>query len=676
MLPIDLPAPPETVIVVTGRALPEPRADRLLDVVVITKDALRLAPTRRLDQLLKQASGVQLFRRSDSSSAQPTSQGITLRGLGGNAASRALVILDGVPQTDPFGGWINWPAFSTGGLAEVRVVRGGGSVGFGPGALAGAIDLTSADYLGLAAEVEGGSRGSAEARLNAGMRAGTGQVNLSIQAARGDGFNPIVRDQRGPVDRASPYRNASGRFRWVTPLDGSTELQANLAAFIDERERGLAFTDNRTRGVDGSLRLVGRGALPWVVLGYGQLRRFESGFASIDPARTTARRASLQDHVPGRAIGWSGELRPRLGSDLELRLGTDARFARGRSEELANYVSGSPTRRRISGGRTANAGVFGELGGSAGPLQLSGALRIDRWRISDGSRFERLLSTSAVLVDERFAPRTGWLPTARVAAGLDIGGGFAVRAAAYTGWRLPTLNELFRPFRAGSDATAANPELEPERLVGAETGLKWQQGPASFSVTAFVNRLQDPIANVTLGTGPGLFPGVGFVPSGGAFRKRLNLEAIVVRGVEASANWSRGPWSASLSSSFVDPRVVDSGPSATLDGLRPAQTPRFNAAVAGRWEQDGKAGSLVLRHVGSAFENDLNTARLPAALTLDGFAALPISQRVRLQFRAENLFDKRVTAGIGGNGVIERATPRTLWLGISLLRVEPGDTAR
>ena len=80
---------------------------------------------------------------------------------------------------------------------------------------------------------------------------------------------------------------------------------------------------------------------------------------------------------------------------------------------------------------------------------------------------------------------------------------------------MPTLNELFRPFRAGADATAANPDLDPERLAGAEAGIAYAKGPFTASLTGFVNRLKDAIANVTLGHGPGTFPGRGVRRAGG-----------------------------------------------------------------------------------------------------------------------------------------------------------------
>src|SRR5881397_1602621 len=112
------------------------------------------SPTHAFDQLLKDVPGVQLFRRSDSSSGHPTSQGVTLRALGGNASSRALLVLDGVPQADPFGGWVNWPAYDPSGLSGIRVVRGGGSVANGPGALAGTIEMVSRADTGVSGEID------------------------------------------------------------------------------------------------------------------------------------------------------------------------------------------------------------------------------------------------------------------------------------------------------------------------------------------------------------------------------------------------------------------------------------------------------------------------------------------------------------------------------------------
>jgi len=666
-VPDALPLPPpQAEIVITGKALPEAKAERVYTVERIGRRQIEQSPSHEIDQLLKDVPGLQLFRRSDARSGHPTSQGVTLRALGGNASSRALLVLDGVPQTDPFGGWVNWPAYDPANLAEIRVVRGGGSVANGPGALAGTIDMVSRIDAGGSGEIDGGSRDSLEARARLGLSAGGGVLTVSGRSERGDGFVPITEATRGPADEAAPYREWSARGRWVAPVGRSTEVQASVDGFHDWRTRGVDFTQNRTDGADASLRLVGRSAWQWSALGYWQWRNLMSSFANVSPGRVTATRVSLQDSVPSHGVGGSFELRPPMPKGVELRLGTDARRTDGESREIFSYVAGEPTRRRLAGGVTWTAGTFTEVTADVGRTTLTGGARLDHWQVTDGHLFERVIATGAVLRDDRYGNRGGWLPTARGGIRAPLGGGVSLRSAAYLGWRMPTLNELFRPFRAGLDATAANPELKPEKLAGAEIGIEYARGEVRASFTGFLNRLGDAIANVTLGQGPGVFPGVGFVAAGGTYRQRQNVDAVNVRGIEASAEWARGPWLASIGASWTRARMEASTAAAFLDGLRPAQTPNFVATVAFGYDRDGKGGEIVLRRVGAQYEDDLNTRLLKPATTVDAFASWPLTRRLQIVGRAENLFNALVIAGINGDNSVERATPRTLWIGLRL----------
>jgi len=655
-------APP--TIVVTATALPAPAAERLLGVERIGTDKLERAGVGSLDRVLQQAAGVQLFRRSDARSGHPTSQGVTLRALGGNAASRALLILDGVPQSDPFGGWVNWPAYDPSNLEEVLVVRGGGSVADGPGALAGSIRMRSRTDAGVRASAEVGSRGSVAADLNVGAALGNGFVSLSAFGGRGDGFVPIVSEARGPADRPAPYAFGGGRFRYAVPVAASVRLEAMIAGFNDRRERGLAFTANRSRGTDVSVRLLGDGRWNWSALAYAQRREFESSFASANDARTAASRAALQFHVPGRAAGWSLETRPPVPTGWQVRLGTDGRAMKGRSEELGSFSAGVATRDRRSGGKSATQGAFVEVTRTNSPWEMSGTARLDHWQISDGQYRERLLTTGRVTADEQFDDRSGWLPTARLAVGRAVAPGLRLRSAAYLGWRLPTLNELFRPFRAGPDATAANALLKPERLAGVEGGATYDDEQLHLSLTAFVNRLRDPIGNRTLGSGPGLFPQVGFVGAGGSYRQRQNGSPLLVHGLEANGGWHSGPWSIDGSLSLT--RARQQSPEGAT--RRPAQTPALLASASARWEQQGKSLSLQLWHSGAQFEDDENRIRLRPATTVSAYGSLPISSAISLIARAENLANSTVVAGRTSDGVAERATPRTFWLGVRIGR--------
>jgi outer membrane receptor protein involved in Fe transport len=656
-------------IIVTGRGLEEGLGEDVYDAVVLDRERLTGSASNRLDEILKEVPGSQLFRRSDARSANPTSQGATLRALGGNASSRALLILDGVPQTDPFGGWISWPAYDPQRLGEVRIVRGGGSGVQGPGALAGTIELVSAgpsELRGVTAGLSYGSRDSVDAHAGIGAPLGQGFVSVSGALARGDGFVPVIEEQRGPVDRPSPYEQASLSLRAVAPLSKTVELQTNGLYFSDERERGTEFSNIRTRGLDASFRLVGSGPWRWSALFYVQTRLFYNSFASVNAGRTSVTQASEQYSVPSTGLGARFEVRPPLGEGLELRLGGDWRETKGETRERFNFQNGIGTRGRIAGGRTRTLGGFAEAAWEREALTLTGGARIDNWRIANGVLDEQVLATGAVLTDIAYPDRAGWEPTGRAGFALRLADAVTLRGAAYLGWRLPTLNELYRPFRVGVDATAANAALEPERLRGIEAGVEYRPLPAArIGVTLFGNRLSDGIANVTLGRGPGVFPGVGFVAAGGEYRQRQNIDAIEVAGVEVDGRLDLGSWTLSGGYSFADAEVRASGPALPLDGLRPAQTPRHSLAATVAWKggRDVRA-SITGRYVSGQYEDDLNGQLLPGALTFDAAASLPLTSNSAIEARAENIANERVVAAISGAGIVERATPRTLWIGL------------
>ncbi|HET9511419.1 MAG TPA: TonB-dependent receptor [Sphingomonas sp.] len=663
-------APHPAEVIVIGRGLPARPGDRTADVVSIDADRIQESASGRLETVLADVAGLQQFRRSDSRSANPTSQGISLRGIGGNASSRALLVLDGVPQADPFGGWVAFPAYATDRIGLIRVTRGGGSGYFGPGALAGTVEIESADPAGqpaLAADLSYGSRRSVSAVASGLLVRNDGFATLSAAYGRGDGFIPTVAESRGPADRPAPFEQFSVAARSVVALGDRTELQANLSGFADTRERGTAFTRNRSEGADASVRLIGRGPWGWSALAYLQTRAFAAQFASVDAARTVATQTLDQYNTPATGIGGRIEIVPPVGEGRDLRAGVDVRRVAGRTQETFTYVAALPTRRRVAGGAALTYGLFADASLTTGPATLSLGGRVDRWRLSDGALRETILATGAPLTNAVASDRTGTEWTGRAGIAVTPVTPVTLRASAYRGWRLPTLNELYRPFRVGADATAANAALAPERLTGIDGGVTLTPG-AGVSLTAslFWNRLNGGIANVTAGRGPGNFPGVGFVAANGIYRMRQNLEAIRSTGLEIDARWQSGPVLAQASWSRVDPRVIASGAAAALDGLRPAQTPRDLLSASVGWRKGGAAVSTTLRHAARQFEDDQNSRTLAPATTLDGYAAMPLTRALGIELRAENLFDARVEAGISGATIVERATPRTLWLGLTL----------
>ena len=673
VLPVAWPgaalAEEATEIVVRGAGLPAPPGGPAYDSITIDRDRLANDASRRIEDVLADVAGFQQFRRTDSRAANPTSQGATLRALGGNASSRALVLLDGVPIADPFAGYVPFSAITPSRLGAARVTRGGGAGPFGSGAVAGTIELFSAgiDRLPRAsAEAFYGSDDATDLSAGLAVPLGGGFATVAGGRQRGDGYVLIPRDQRGPVDIPARYDMWSLSARAVVPVSADAELQAVMGGFDDHRVRGLPGADNISTGVDASLRFVAHGMWGVDALAYVQTRNFSSRTIVADAARVTPTLNLDQYATPSTGLGGKIELRPPVGNAHVLRLGIDARRSDGVTRERSRYMAGRPTRIRAAGGNTLVAGGFAEDDWTIGRLVLTGGGRIDRWLIRNGFLDERDVATGLATQAIDYPDRSGWQATARAGALFHASDRIDLRAAAYTGFRLPTLNELYRPFRVGADATAANANLALEKLGGYEAGIELRlAGGVRLAVTAFHNRLRNAIGNVTLAQGPGTFPQVGFVT--GAFRQRQNLDAIRVNGIDVSAAARLGAWSLDASYAYSDPRVRASGAAAALDGLCPAQSPRHAASTTLAWAPAaGPLLSATLRYIGAQYEDDLNQRSLPAVVTLDAVASIAVGRRIRLIARGENLFDRKIVSGISATGIEDLGTPRTLWIGVAL----------
>lgn len=642
-------------IVVLGRPLDLPPGSPAYGETVIDAERLRSAASGRVEDVLRDVAGFSQFRRSDSRSANPSAQGANLRALGGNAASRTLVLLDGVPMADPFFGYIPYAAIVPDRLSAIRVTRGGGGGAFGAGAVAGTIAMASAtrgDLSLLSTEATGGSRGAAELSATVSPDVGDGFVSMSGRFERGDGFDTTPAGQRVAATVPSRYAAWNGSLRAVASVGDTGEVQARMLVYRDDRTLRFRGADSHAEGQDASVRLILRGAWQVDALAYVQARNF----ANVVISSTSFRRTLDQRNTPALGLGGKIELRPPVGDRHALRVGIDARRASGDMFEYAynaNLAANPLTERRHARGRQLTMGGFIEDDWTIGGMVLTGGIRVDRWTIGSAS-FERSDAGGRPLQPAtRFPDRAGWEAGARGGLLWRAHDAVSLRAAAYTGFRLPTLNELYRSFTVFPILTAANPDLAPEHLRGAEIGVDWTPAPSvAIGLTAFDNRLNDAIANVSIGA---------------TVRERRNVPAIAARGLEATARIDAGD--VTLSASYAYSHAKVRAPSTALDARDPAQSPRHAGSATLAWTPRGGAMlAATLRYAGRQFEDDLNIDALPDAVTVDAFARLPLGRRLSLIGRAENLFDEKVyTRRVSTPTLSEDlGTPHTLWIGLKL----------
>lgn len=656
------------------------RAHRLADndlVPVFGETVVRPDGRPRLDEALKTIPGVSLFRRNSSLGANPTTQGLSLRAIAPSGAGRTLVLLDNVPQNDPFGGWVIWSALPGEAVESIAVLPGSGTGRYGAGALTGVVDISEhgRDPAFVAADASAGERGYGRIGAARDLTFRSGDLLLAGSAERSDGWTP-VRAGRGPVDAplGLDARAASARLG----LDaGDGTVATRLFGYDETRGTGVRGGRAEASGWGVSSTWV---VSPQTDAGYGwraqawyRASDFSQVSMSVAPGRASATPANAQDATPAEGVGFNVALM-RKGPAWAWEVGADLRASTGETQERFRFLGTSFTRRRVAGGSNGVAGFYAEGAHWDGPWALRGGLRLDGWKSWDASRRERDLGTGAVTFAEAPGDRAGVVSSGRLAVSRQLPWGLTAEASTYTSFRPPTLNELHRPFRVGNDVTESNPALEPERLYGAQFSIgktpRIETLPGLWRATVFFNRLEDPITNVTIGAGPGTFPRAGFIPAGGVLRQRQNAGRVDATGLELQASdmYGSGFWW-SLSLSATDARVDGGSAAPQLTGLRPAQAPALTVGGQAGWvanERFSLSGSL--RWESRRYEDDLNTRVLGPAVTVDATATWRLGDGYEFYVAADNLFDAAVETGETADGIESFGEPRTLRVGLRLRR--------
>ncbi|HEX8281341.1 MAG TPA: TonB-dependent receptor, partial [Chthoniobacterales bacterium] len=264
--------------------------------------------------------------------------------------------------------------------------------------------------------------------------------------------------------------------------------------------------------------------------------------------------------------------------------------------------------------------------------------------------------------------RDGFNLNGRLGTNVNLARDVSVRAAFYSGFRVPTLNELYRPFRVGNAVTEANAELEPERLLGGEIGLDWRPADAlRLTATAFYTQLADAIGNVTLGFGPGTFEPGGFIPEGGVLRQRRNLDLVTAPGVELAAEWQMTPQLfVRASYLFTQPTVAEAAERELIGNLL-AQTPEHVATAGIEWRPSAKwLVTTQARYSGRQFEDDQNAIELAPFFTVDAAVSYEISTKLSAAAKVENLFDAEIETGKSPDGLVSIGAPRLATLQLRL----------
>ncbi|HEY4676491.1 MAG TPA: TonB-dependent receptor [Candidatus Angelobacter sp.] len=644
------PSPVAETIVVTGERIPTRLEQTAANVVVLTSNELSSKAAVTLDDALRQVPGFTLFRRSNSLTANPTTQGASVRGVGASGASRVLVLADGIPLNDAFGGWVYWDRTPRIALEHAEVLRGGGSALYGSGAFGGVVDMVtqnSKDLITL--EAAGDSLSGHDVEGLASRQLGHWTLSADGQNFGNDGAFVVAASDRGAIDTPASLHFANGMVRAQRSLGANSTVFLSGALFAEERNNGTALQINSTHlgelssGIDATL-----GQNIFFIRAYGTGEHYHQSFSAIATDRNTetlTRWQTAPSDQAGFAAHWT-----RPVSALQITAGLDGRFIHGETDETA-FSNNLPTSLISAGGRSSMVGSFVELSTTIKHrLRLSGGVRLDWWSNADGfNRTVQLANLKTTATSLGLHRETAWSP--RVGAVYDLGPMWQLTASAYGGFRAPTLNELYRSFRLGNVLTLANEELRAEHIQGGEAGIRYVRRRFLLGASAFQQSVDDPVANVTQATTAALIT-----------RQRENLGALRARGVDADLLLLFSHIQMRAGYEYVHSVVSSFSLNPALVGKYVPQVPAHTATVSTTYSAPRNWTLVALARASTRqFDDDLNQFELRPYSVL----GISISKKTALLTwfaSAANILDARVETA--ATPVLNYAAPRVISAGV------------
>src|SRR5215470_11500370 len=645
-------------ITVTAARTEQRLADVSASVSVLRSLDIKQSPAVAVDDVLRQLPTFSLFTRSSSISSNPTSQGVSLRGIGPSGVSRTLVLLDGVPFNEPFGGWVYWTRVPLESTDRIEVVDGPSANVYGNYALGGAINISTAKPSPQMLDVRGqyGNLNSPKFDFFGGDVWGKVGVLVDGSFFRTDGFPIVIANERGQVDDQAndAFKNINAKVNFTATPNVNGFVRAGR--FREDRDNGKHSTfDLKEEGnnttwkyVSGGVRMILPDQSGLQATVFGNFERYFSNFLAV-PTATPLRsigRMSLNQAVPtkdtGGMVSWSKSFSKNL-----FQAGTDWHWVEGESQEDGlNATNGLTVNlKRVSGGTQRNVGAYiQDMIAPVDNLEVTLSARVDSWSNYNAHNTEVNYPSLTPTVNNAptLPDQNDTVVTPRAAAIYHVNDIVSVWGDIGSGFRAPTLNELYRRFSKGTVLTLPNFALGPERLVGGELGVNLAPTKNTTArITWFDNRVHNPVSNVTIATS-----------GANVTVQRQNLGETEIQGVQFDAEYRINKnWRVSGGYLFDHATIVDNPSNPAIVGKFLQEVPE-NRGTFRITYSDPKVASITFGVLGVGLQydtgDDTNTRAvpgysypgLPAYATTELTISRAIGRNVDVFFAAQNLFDK------------------------------------
>ena len=634
-------------VIVTAARTETTAGETPVSDIQLTNADLQATPALTLDDALRQVPGFSLFRRTSSRTANPTTLGVSLRGLGANGASRALVLEDGIPLNDPFGSWVYWDRVPDASVSSVEVAQEGASSLYGSDALGGVVQFRTraAQPEGVTLETSYGNQNTQDVSLSAGGELGEWAAVFSGEAFHTDGYVLVPKADQGSVDMSAYSQHGTADLTIERKIGAQSDVFARGLYFDDSRNNGTIDQTNSIRlgqaALGADLDLGSAGNLQ--LRSYGTFETYHQSFYSVPLNQNSEGLTDLQT-VPAQGIGASAVWSGALGRRQTLVAGIDDHDEIGHSNEMIfSSTTGSNTKDTATGGHQRTTGVFGEDMVQVAPgWTLALSARFDDWSNFDSFLFTHPILPAGANTTVSYPDRsyTAFSPRASLIHPFDSHVSWS--ASVYRAFRAPTLNELYRSFRQANNLTDANASLRAERLTGGETGVAWQGFGERLQMrgTFFFNEIVDPVSSVSCQVTP--VPAVCPAPTVNTLTfVRDNLGRTRAPGLEVD-------WLAKISDGFqlsggyqfVDAVIISAPGQPSLVNTWVAQVPHNALTFQARYTNPSVVSFSV---EGRLIGMQLDTNQLPMGrfFALDAMASRNLIHGAEAFVAIENILDQK-----------------------------------
>jgi outer membrane receptor protein involved in Fe transport len=655
-------------VIVTAARTATPIGETPISDIQLSSDDLQATPALTLDDTLRQVPGFSLFRRNSSRTANPTTLGVSLRGLGANGASRALVLEDGIPLNDPFGSWVYWDRVPDAAVSSVEVAQEGASSLYGSEAMGGVVQFLTRPpgSGGLTVDASYGNQNTQDLSLAASGAIGKWEAAVSGEAFHTDGYVLVPPEDQGTVDTSAFSQHGTGDLTLARKIGTDSLIFARGWYFNDTRNNGTIGQGNSIRLGEGALGAnLDLGDFGNVQLrAYSTFETYKQSFFSVALNQDSEHVTDLQT-VPAQGIGGSGLWTKNVGKRQTVVAGYDDHFELGHSNEQifasTGVNTGKNTKDTATGGHQRTIGVFGEDIVQLAPgWTLQASARFDDWRNFDAFLFTDPFIPSGPPTTVNYTPRsyTAFSPRASIVNAINSHVSWS--ASVYRAFRAPTLNELYRSFRQANNLTDANANLRAEWLTGGEAGLALRtlSGRLQFRGSVFINQIVDPVSSVNCQIVP--VPAICPAPTANTNTfVRENLGRVFAPGFELD-------WLAQITSrfqlsggyQFVDATIISAPAQPQLVNTWVQQVPHNEFTFQGRYTNPSLISFTVEgRFVGQQL--DTNQVYMGNFFVLDAMVSRDMGHGVQVYSAVENLFNEEYvsTAATPGLSPEQRGLP-------------------